>query len=284
MHWLTILKLRTFAFLYGPLASLIPLQALQNVLHILGYPAVTLFIMIESAGVPFPGETMLLLASFYSAIDHQLKLPIIIACAAAGAIVGDNGGYYVGRTGGRAFVERFGRYLFLRPKHLKRAEKYFAKHGDKTVFFGRFIAILRTWAAFLAGVNQMRWRSFLIYNAAGGIVWAILYGAIGYIAGSIFQNNFAAVERIARAISWIGAGLIIVVAIAIFFAVRWRRRRSASRAEDDEEQKNMETTTSELRDERQQQAAENTSSIKSEPAPSPAASGEHSQEHEQEER
>ena len=236
MRWLPILRVRALNFSHEPLAALISLQTLQNALHTLGYPAVTLFIMIESAGIPFPGETMLLLASFYAAIDHQLKLPIIIACAAFGAIAGDNIGYYVGRTGGRAFAERFGHYLFLKPQHLDRAEKFFAKHGNKTVFFGRFIAILRTWSAFLAGVNHMDWRTFLVYNAAGGILWAIIYGTIGYVAGRVFHDNFTEVEHIARTISWIGAGAIVAVAIAAFLVVRWRRKQSTSIAEVDQQQ------------------------------------------------
>ncbi len=124
MHWLSILAMFRHWKLtcYGePLASLISLQTLQDALHLFGYPAVTLFVMIESSGIPFPGETILLLASFYAAIDHQLLLPIIIASAALGAIVGDNLGYYAGRTGGRALIERFGRYLFLKPEQLDRA-------------------------------------------------------------------------------------------------------------------------------------------------------------------
>lgn len=226
MRWLPILRGLTLYWHGEILASLISLQTLQNALHVLGYPAVTLFIMVESSGIPFPGETMLLLASFASAtFDPQLLLPIIIACAALGAILGDNLGFYVGRTGGRAFIERFGRYFFLKPSHLDYAEKFFMKHGDKTVFFGRFIAILRTWSAFLAGVNHMRWRTFLIYNAAGGIVWAIVYGLLGYFAGRIFQNNFAEVERIARTTSWIGAAIIIATVIAIYIIFRVRRAR-----------------------------------------------------------
>src|SRR5947209_3442561 len=253
MRWLPILRVRALTFLHEPLAALISLQTLQDALHTLGYPAVTLFIMIESAGVPFPGETMLLLASFYAAIDHQLKLPIIIACAAAGAIAGDNIGYFVGRTGGRAFVERFGRYLFLKPKHLDRAEKFFARHGNKTVFFGRFIAILRTWSAFLAGVNHMNWRAFLVYNAAGGILWAIIYGSIGYAAGHFFHDNFTAVEHLARTISWIGVGAIAAIAIVIFLVVRWRRKHSASIAKDEQRQPGTEAVTSASMDDTKQQ-------------------------------
>jgi membrane protein DedA with SNARE-associated domain len=207
------------------LAALISLQALQNILSVIGYPAVILFIMIESSGIPFPGETMLLLASFFAATSHQLAIPIVIACAAVGAIIGDNLGYLAGRTGGRALVLRYGKYIFLKPHHLDYAEKFFEKHGDKTVFFGRFVAILRAWSAFLAGINHMPWRKFLIYNAAGGIVWAIVYGTLGYIAGRFFHDNFTAVERIASAVGWIGAGLVVAIAVATFILLRLRRRK-----------------------------------------------------------
>lgn len=198
-----------------PLAAIVPLQLLEQALNILGYPAVVLFIMIESSGIPFPGETMLLLASFYAAINHQLNIAIVIACAAAGAIIGDNIGYYIGRTGGRAFALRFGRYIWLKPHHLDWAEKYFARHGDKTVFFGRFISVLRAWAAFLAGVNHMRWQTFLFYNAAGGIVWAIVYGLLGYLAGAILHDNFTQVERLASTLGWIGAASLVFVVLCV---------------------------------------------------------------------
>ena len=150
----------------------------------------------------------------------------MIACAALGAIAGDNLGYFVGRTGGRAIIERFGRYVFLKPEQLDRAEKFFAKYGDKTVFFGRFIAILRAWAAFLAGVNHMPWRKFLIYNAAGGILWATLFGTLGFLAGRVFHDNFTQVERIARDLSWGGAILLVAIVIAIIVFFRLRRRRA----------------------------------------------------------
>lgn len=201
------------------------LTFLQNALHILGYPAVALFVMIESSGIPFPGETMLLLASFYAASDSQLKIPIIIACATFGAIIGDNIGYYVGRTGGKAIVNRYGRYIFLKPERLERAEQFFSRHGDKTVFFGRFIAVLRAWAAFLAGVNQMKWRTFFIYNAAGGILWATIYGLLGYYAGRIFHDNFAKVEQLASLITWGIGGIIAIGAIIAIFIFYTKRRK-----------------------------------------------------------
>jgi membrane protein DedA with SNARE-associated domain len=219
------LFLQSLTLLPGtPLATIDIFQILQNVLHILGYPGVALFIMIESAGIPFPGETMLLLAAFYAAIDHQMSIVLIIVFAALGAIIGDNLGFYAGHTGGKAFIERYGRYLFLKPEHMKRAEVYFAKYGDKTVFFGRFVAILRAWAAFLAGINKMHWKTFLVYNAAGGILWATIYGLLGYFAGRIFQNDFSKVEHIASIVTW-SLGGAIVLGVSIFVIRHYVRQR-----------------------------------------------------------
>jgi membrane protein DedA with SNARE-associated domain len=227
MRWLPILHLKALIWFGEPLAALISLATLQNALDTIGYPAVAIFVMIESSGIPFPGETMLLLASFYAGASHQLQIPIVIACAAFGAIIGDNIGYYVGRTGGRTIVVRYGKYVFIKPEHLDRAGEYFAKHGDKTVFFGRFIAVLRAWAAFLAGVNNMHRRTFLFYNAAGGIVWAATFGTLGYVAGRFLHDNFAQVEQLASIVGWVGAGLIVAAAMAVFIVYRVRKTRYA---------------------------------------------------------
>ncbi len=229
LQWIySIAQLNTLLPVF-PLAALISLPALEQFLATFGYLAVFIFVMIESLGIPFPGETMLLLGSFFVAIDHRLSLPFVIASAALGAIIGDNIGYAIGRKGGRPLVEhlieRYGRYIFLKPEHLARAERFFAKHGDKTVFFGRFISILRTWAAFLAGVNRMHWRTFLIYNAAGGIIWAAIYGTLGYLAGRFFHDNFPAVEHIARDVGWVGAGVVVAAIAIAVIVVRVRRAR-----------------------------------------------------------
>lgn len=226
MRWLTLLHLRLLALLSQPLAALISLQTLQNALSVIGYPAVTIFVMIESSGIPFPGETMLLLASFFAATNHTLQIPVVIACAALGAILGDNLGYTVGRTGGRALVMRYGKYIFLKQEHLDRAERFFAKHGNKTVFFGRFVSVLRAWAAFLAGVNSMHWRIFLVYNAAGGIIWATIYGLLGFYLGRVFHDNFTQIQQYASTVGWIGAGVIVAVTILliVFFQLRKRTR------------------------------------------------------------
>ncbi len=206
-------------------SSFISVETLQNALVMFGYPAVILFIFIESTGIPFPGETMLLLASFYAAVDHRLQIPIVIACAALGAIVGDNLGYHFGKTGGRALMERFGHILRIKPSHMKRAELFFQKHGNKTVFFGRFISVLRTWAAFLAGMHRMDWRTFMIYNATGGILWALLVGLFGFYMGGVFQNNFAEVEHLAKRLGWISTLIIIAVCLVVGLIIWLRRKR-----------------------------------------------------------
>jgi membrane protein DedA with SNARE-associated domain len=225
MSGLANLLIHTFATHSMVLAAFISLQTLENILNVIGYPAVTLFVMIESFGIPFPGETMLLLASFYAGTSNKLAIPIVIACAALGAIVGDNLGYLLGRTGGRALALRYGKYIHLKPQQLDHSQQFFEKHGDKTVFFGRFLAVLRTWAAFLAGVNHMPWRKFLVFNAAGGILWAITYGILGFVAGRVLHDNFAAVEHIASTLGWIVLGVVVVVVVVLFVLLRLRRRR-----------------------------------------------------------
>lgn len=229
MNWLLMTRFWLLSRSSYVVASLIPLQILQQTLGNFGYPAVTLFVMIESAGIPFPGETMLLLASFYASLDSRLNIVIVIACAAIGAVLGDNFGYYVGRVGGRPFVERFGRYFFIKPHHLHYAERFFMQHGGKTVFFGRFITILRIWAAFLAGLHHMHWRTFLMYNAAGGILWATIYGTLGSIAGHVFHDNFAEIERLANTLGWITGGSILVAVVIAILLIRWRFKRRFAR-------------------------------------------------------
>lgn len=213
----------------GVLGALISLQTLQDALAYLGYPAVVLFIMIESSGIPFPGETMLLFASFTAGLPgSHLSIVGVLIAAALGAIIGDNLGYLAGRYGGRPLALRFGKYFFLKEHHLVAAEQFFARHGDKTVFFGRFVAVLRAWAAFLAGVNKMRWPKFLLYNAAGGICWATLMGLLGFYAGH-FLGDFSKIDSIGKALGFVG--LAVVVGPVIFFFVRHKlKARKAKRA------------------------------------------------------
>ncbi len=160
------------------------LHDLDHLLASYGYWAVLLFVAVESTGIPFPGETMLLAAAIYAGGTHHLQIPFVILAAAAGAILGDNIGFWVGREGGYRLLRRYGRYIRLDEAKLKLGQYLFRKHGGKVVFFGRFVAVLRAWAAFLAGTNRMAWPPFLLFNAAGGILWAALYGTGGYLLGN----------------------------------------------------------------------------------------------------
>jgi membrane protein DedA with SNARE-associated domain len=149
-----------------------------------GIWAVALFVAIESMGVPVPGETMLLVAAVYAGATHQLSIVAVIAAAAVAAIVGDNLGYLFGRLGGEPLLRRIGPFLHMTKGRITLARYLFRRHGGKAVFFGRFVAILRVFAAFLAGMTRMPWQRFAVANAAGGIVWATLMGMLGYGLGA----------------------------------------------------------------------------------------------------
>jgi membrane protein DedA with SNARE-associated domain len=161
----------------------VPLHDFQHLLVTYGYLAVFVFIAIESTGIPFPGETMLLVAAIYAGTTHHLSILLVIVTAALGAIVGDNLGFFVGRVCGSRLLSCYGRSIRLDERKLKLGQYLFMKHGSKVVFFGRFVAVLRAWAAFLAGTNRMRWSSFLLFNILGGIAWATLFGLGGYFLG-----------------------------------------------------------------------------------------------------
>jgi membrane protein DedA with SNARE-associated domain len=200
-------------------------SSLTNLLHMYGYPLVGIFVGIESSGIPFPGETMLVTAAVYAGTGH-LSIVWVIVAGAMGAILGDNLGFAAGRKGGRPLVLRYGRYVRVKPEHLEYAERFFAKHGDKTVFLGRFVAVLRAWAALLAGINRMPWSKFLMYNAAGGIVWATIYGMLGYSLG----HNLPLLHEVLSILGTAGVvGAVLIVAIAY---IVWRRRKAAGQSSD----------------------------------------------------
>lgn len=198
---------------------------LQHAITTYGYWAVLVAVGIESLGVPFPGETTLVVAAIFAGTGRPLNIIGVIVAAAAGAILGDNTGYTIGRFGGYALIKRFGHYVRLDEAKLEPAQRFFRQHGDKTVFLGRFVSVLRTWVAFLAGVNRMPWHSFLIWNAAGGIVWAIIYGLLGFFLG----RHVALLERI---IGFVGIGGVVVAAalIVVLVGAWWVRRRAKGKA------------------------------------------------------
>jgi membrane protein DedA with SNARE-associated domain len=153
-----------------------------------GYFAVAFLVAVESFGVPLPGETIVVAAALYAGHTHRLSVWAIFAVAAVAAIVGDNIGYLLGRTGGERLIRRYGRYVRLDEAKLQVVRNLFDRHGAKVVFFGRFVSILRTYAAFFAGTTRMPWRRFLIYNAAGGVLWAALYTFASYGLGDTFRS------------------------------------------------------------------------------------------------
>ena len=190
---------------------------LQHFLSTYGYWAVFFFVAIESTGIPFPGETMLLLAAIDTGITHHLSILLVIVAAASGAILGDNIGFWVGREGGFRLLRRYGRYIHLNESRLKVGLYLFRKHGGKVVFFGRFVAVLRAWAAFLAGTNRMPWPRFLLFNALGGICWATIYGLGGYFLGDNVHRLTGVVGII-----FIILAVLIIIASVVFV---WRNER-----------------------------------------------------------
>jgi membrane protein DedA with SNARE-associated domain len=170
-------------------------QDLIPIINHFGYFAVFFVIAAESMGIPMPGETILVTAAIYAGRTHHINIFFVVVAAIFGAIVGDNLGFAIGKSGGYPLLRKFGKYIKLDEPKLKVGQYLFLKHGGQIVFFGRFISILRTWAAFLAGVNRMHWKSFLAYNAAGAIVWASFYGTMGYLLGRSF-NQFTLPIRI----------------------------------------------------------------------------------------
>ena len=200
------------------------LDTLSHLIATYGYIIVAVSILLESAGVPLPGETALLVAAA-SAGTGQLSIVGVIGTAAVAAIAGDSVGYWVGRRGGRPFLQRYGRYLRLNDKTVTRIEAFFAKHGPKTVFFGRFVSVLRTYSALFAGISHMPYPIFLPYNATGGIVWATLFGMLGYV----FGQHLDVVERIVRDVGWGILGIILLL-LGALLVWRWlAKRQSASR-------------------------------------------------------
>ena len=178
-----------------------------------------LLVGLESAGVPLPGETALIAAAVL-AKRGNLEIELVIAVAAAAAIIGDNLGYVVSRRYGRQLMTRPGRTQARRLAVLERGEAFFDRHGPKAVFLGRWITGLRVWASWLAGITHMPWRSFLVWNALGGITWAITVGVTGYLLGT-------AAEQIVEK-AGIGAAILIgVLAVGayVYFVRRRRHRR-----------------------------------------------------------
>jgi membrane protein DedA with SNARE-associated domain len=188
-----------------------------GLVHHYGLIALFLVVMLESGGVPLPGETALVAAAIFAS-HGELNIVEVIAVAAAAAIIGDNLGYWVGRTGGRKLIERIPFLDRWSSRALPWAERFFQRHGGKTIFLARFFSVLRVTAAWVAGISRMHWWTFFLWNATGGIVWATLVGLLAYYVGH------AATDAIERYGLWAGVGIVVVLAVGFAVVHFWKKR------------------------------------------------------------
>jgi membrane protein DedA with SNARE-associated domain len=197
--------------LAGVLAAIIDIPA--NV----GYAAVFALIAVETMGIPVPGETALIGAALL-AHDGQMDIAPLVALAAAAAIIGDNVGFAIGRKGGRRLFARPGPFHRHRLAVLDAGEPFFARHGPKAVFLGRWVSGLRIASAWLAGMNRMDWPTFLLWNALGGIAWAASIGLGVYFVGHVAEE----------VISTVGPAAAVAAGVALVGFLVWRHRRAAA--------------------------------------------------------
>jgi membrane-associated protein len=193
------------------------LDSLRTYLADYGYWAVALTLLLENAGLPVPGETILLLASFVAFSERSLHLPTIILVATCAAVIGDNIGYWIGHRSGRRLLERYRH--FVRRSAVERGERLFGRYGPMTIFFARFIAGLRIIAGPLAGVLGMNWPKFAVWNCLGAIVWVSVISSIGYFLG----GNW---ERMVRVLKHLHVTALLL-AVAVILLIWWYRRRTS---------------------------------------------------------
>jgi membrane protein DedA with SNARE-associated domain len=197
----------------------------QPLLEHYGYLGVGGMLFLEDFGVPVPGEIILIAAAVFAGAG-QMNIAVVFVVAVLAAVIGDNVGFIVGHFGGRPLAERFGRYVFLTPERLDRAEKYFNAHGGKIVTIARFIEGLRQINGLLAGIAGMHWLKFLGYNALGAVLWVGTWCALGYLAGENIVEIFDAFERY----KWYVIGALAVVVAIVITRRRVRRRRAEGTA------------------------------------------------------
>ncbi len=179
-----------------------------------GYWTVFVGVMVESIGVPLPGETILILASVLAATTGKLNILYVAVFAVVAAICGDNIGYFIGKSGGRLLLRRYGAFFHIEPQNIAHGEEVFRRRGPVAVFFGRFIAGLRVLIGPLAGVLRMPWKRFFMFNALGAVAWVTAVTAAAYLLGP-------AIEPLLRKAGWVLVGAVIVAA-AVYY---WRRRK-----------------------------------------------------------
>ena len=200
--------------------ALAPVLALFGVPSNLGYAALGGIVALETMGIPLPGETALIAAGILAS-KGELSIELVIVVAAAAAIVGDNVGFWIGRRGGRRLLELPGPLAHHRRRVLERGEEVFRRHGGKTVFFGRWFSGLRIASAWLAGVNRMPWGRFIVYNALGGVAWAVSVGLLSYYLGHTAEDLLKTVG-----LYGLGAGVLVLGGFVLWRSRRRRRREA----------------------------------------------------------
>lgn len=177
-----------------------------------GYLAVFVLVAVESLGIPLPGETVLVAAATYAGATHRLSIWLVFLVGAVAAVLGDTIGYWIGNVGGYRLLCRYGHYVRMDEAKIKVAHYLFDRHGGAVVFFGRFVSVLRTYAAFLAGTSQMRYRRFLVFNVSGAVLWAALYCALAYKAAGFLASASTPFEIVAGslAVVLIVTGVLVV--------------------------------------------------------------------------
>jgi len=194
------------------------LEFLRGFLVHYGYWAVAFALLLENMGIPFPGETVLLLASFLAFSEHELSLPYVILVGVCAATVGDNIGFAIGHFGGRKLLDRYRDVFRISRQALERAELFFERYGAVSIFFARFVFGMRVIAGPLAGVLRMHWKKFAIFNALGAALWVTVISSAGYLFGRHWD---VLVEYIRR----LDVAAIIVISVVAYFW--WRRNRAA---------------------------------------------------------
>jgi len=194
------------------------LDFLSNLIAHYGYWAVGGALLLENMGIPVPGETILLLASFLAYSRHELQLPLIIVVGVCAATLGDNLGYAIGYRGGRVLFDRYRSVFRINAETIERGELLFERYGAITIFFARFIFGLRVIAGPLAGVLRMPWKRFAVFNFLGALLWVTVISVVGHKFGKHWDTLTEYLERFNLVI----AG---VVAIGILVLWLWRRRR-----------------------------------------------------------
>jgi len=193
------------------------LDFLRSALVHYGYWAVAATLLLENAGLPVPGESVLLLASFLAYTEHDLRVGLIILVGTAAATLGDNLGYFIGHRGGRRLLERHRRIFHVSDAALARGERLFERHGSITILFARFVFGMRVIAGPMAGVLLMPWKKFALFNALGAALWVTVISVVGYSFGSQWKLLMHFMKRFDQA---------LVAAFVLAVAVLWWRSRS----------------------------------------------------------